>query len=384
MQLGLSRNRIHVTQQSAGLHLVSRLDRHILKLAVESVVFAVLHQYALVVARHHNHLAHLAFEHRLYLGSGSGRNIHPVVERERHILIDRMVMLPVASDHGAAHRPRELALIARKVGRKLHISLCLRAGLALFGLGLLALGSRLGFGSHQLLYLFVQSIGLLLLLRKFLLIGCLILFQSIHYALFRLLVRLQRLQVRLTLRKKYLIARLEAVQRRLLLLKGGLFVFDGLRLGTQTARNALHIGRPSQSLPEALSCKDIHEPKFGIARKISLAHQLAVELHCGIQLAGGKLYFALLALQGELKRIQLLSGLCYQLLPGLDLLAGELKPGKRIGALRIPCLDLAVKLRDFAAQRFELLLLFRAVLARERKRHEQQNCNYGTQPFQSF
>ena len=158
-----------------------------------------------------------------------------------------MEMLPVAPYHGAAHRPREFALVARKVCRQFYIGLGLRAGLALLGFGFFALGSRLG--RYHFLNLPIEGIGLLLLLRKFLLIGRLVFLQRIHNALLRLLVRFQRFKIRLTLRQNHPVACLETVQLRLLLLQGSLFVFDGLGLGPKTARNALHIGCPSQCLP---------------------------------------------------------------------------------------------------------------------------------------
>ena len=115
VKLGLIGDGVHYPNLLPAAHLIPRLDIHLLKLTIETVVFAVLDEYTLVISRHHHHLAHLSIENRLNGLQRGGRDIHPIVKRQLHILIHRVLVLAITPYYSAVYWPRQLALISREL-----------------------------------------------------------------------------------------------------------------------------------------------------------------------------------------------------------------------------------------------------------------------------
>ena len=79
------------------------------------------YKHALVVSRHHKHLADNPLEYRLHLGSLRYGNVDSIIRRKLEVLIDRMILLSKLTDYRSFCRPWKLALVLDKVFRELII-----------------------------------------------------------------------------------------------------------------------------------------------------------------------------------------------------------------------------------------------------------------------
>ena len=78
----------------------------------------MLHEDALVISRHDEHLLHDSVEHGLYIRAFRHGYVHSVVCRQLQILEHRVELLAELSDYRAVHRPWELALVLREFRRQ--------------------------------------------------------------------------------------------------------------------------------------------------------------------------------------------------------------------------------------------------------------------------
>ena len=92
MQGGGVAVRLERTQPGAGLDLLSALDAHFAEFAVQGEILAVLHQHALVIARHDDDLADLACEDAVDVGPLGGGEGDAGVVGQLQVGVDRMVV----------------------------------------------------------------------------------------------------------------------------------------------------------------------------------------------------------------------------------------------------------------------------------------------------
>ena len=164
---------LHGSEDLSCGHFVTGLDAHRSKLAIKcEIVLSMLHEHALIISGHHEHLLDGTIEHDLDLRSLRSCDIQSVVCRQFKILEYRMVLLSELGYDRSVHRPWELAFVGGELGRKRY---CSRIVL----LDSLGSGRRLRSGSlgYDPLYLLVQSLNLLLLGLKLLLVFLAVLLQ---------------------------------------------------------------------------------------------------------------------------------------------------------------------------------------------------------------
>ena len=115
MQLGLVGDSVHYSYLLPASHLVSCLHIHLFEFTVESVVLPMLNQHTLIITWHHHHIAYLPVEDRPNRLGDRSRDIHAIVIRQVHILVNRMLVFTVTSYYSAIYRPRKIAFISREL-----------------------------------------------------------------------------------------------------------------------------------------------------------------------------------------------------------------------------------------------------------------------------
>ena len=319
----------------------------------------MLHQYALVVAGHHYHLAHHPVEHALHSRIRTQGDADTIVERHLHILVHRMVVLAEAVHHGTFRRPRELADVGGELGVELgvhRLALSGRARLSLLhhaadfllkGFLLLAFGLQLTLVAG---FVFLepghQRFGFLLLAAEF------VDFAKAGFS--------ERRRVAA-----------EPYGLSLLCFEFGLGLADSGGLRAHLAGETPEVAVAAEALPDVGRRQDVHVPEAAVAAAVGRPHQTGVSSREGVQprLQGGDGVF----LSGDvgIERGYLLFTFGHEGAAGADLFPGELEGGFRVLALLAGFGQLLVQNGDFLLELGALALL-RGGLGHGGKRHGKQ------------
>ena len=111
MQENLIVYHIHGTQKVARPDLIASFHRSRPELAVECEIISMLHQYALIVARHHDNLLNHTVKDSTDLRTFCKSYIHPIIRRKLQILVHRMIFLTETVNDRSIGRPRQITLI---------------------------------------------------------------------------------------------------------------------------------------------------------------------------------------------------------------------------------------------------------------------------------
>ena len=334
----------------------------------------MLHEDALVISRHDEHLLHDSVKHGLHLCSLCHGDVYSIVCRQLQILEDRVELLAELSYYRAVHRPWEFALVLGEFSRK-----CYRCRIILRRA--CASGRRLALLLHGLLddplYFTVESLDFLLLGLELILILLAVLLELSHHVRRGRLIFAKRLKFLHSLRLDLLRILLHLRQTRPLSFQFLLHRTDLLRLLLHLRRQVLEISEASVGLPEIVAGEDIHIPYAGVAILVCAHHQTGImrreRVHAGLQ----TVYVQLLEIETVVISPYLPVAFPDQGLPVLYILSDQLQTcqqrgalGRILGYLLVQQLDLALKL-GLAA------LLPAHILRRKRcERQQQSDCQY--------